>query len=327
MKKLLVLALLAACGGGGKAAPPPQDPGSPGPADPEKDPAPEPEAPRATGNPKADLIPRSVLFGNPERAAVRISPDGKHLSWLAPKDGVLNVWVAPAGKLDEAKAVTSETKRPIRIYFWAYTSKHLLYMQDAAGDENYHVFRVDLEGGKTNDLTPFKGARATVAGMSDRQPTTLMVQINDRKPEAMDLHKIDLLTGKRELVVQNDDNLLDFTLDHKLRVRFATKKLPDGATQVLAFDGKAWQGELGIDRDDCLPGLTKLAARIRAGGAASMVQLFHGGVRADPKLTGEPTWSASTWTEDAPTFVAPRPAAQEDIMRVIRQFADAAARA
>ena len=108
-----------------------------------------PEPPVAVGHPKADLIPRSVLFGNPERAAVRISPDGKHLSWLAPKNGVLNVWVAPIGKLDQAKAVTSDTTRPIRIYFWAFTSKHLLYMQDVEGDENYHLFRVDLTDGKS----------------------------------------------------------------------------------------------------------------------------------------------------------------------------------
>ncbi len=239
----LLGAVLAGCGGGGTAAPPPKDPAGPrGPADPSRpDPTPDPEPPKAVGNPKADLIPRSVLFGNPERAAVRISPDGKHLSWLAPKDGVLNVWIAPVGKLDQAKAVTSETRRPIRIYFWAYTSKHILYMQDAAGDENFHVFRVDVADGKTNDLTPHKGARAAVVGLSDRQPTTVIVQMNDRKPEAMDLHKIDLLTGKRELLVQNDDNLLGFTLDHKLRVRFASKKLPDGATQILARDGKGWK--------------------------------------------------------------------------------------
>jgi dipeptidyl aminopeptidase/acylaminoacyl peptidase len=242
--RLTCIALLAACGGGGKAAPPPQDPdigtGPPQVSKPGPGPA-TPEPPAATGNPKADLIPRGVLFGNPERAAVRISPDGKLLSWLAPKDGVLNVWVAPVGKLDQARAVTGDTKRPIRIYFWAYTSKHLLYLQDVAGDENYHVFRADLADGKTTDLTPGTGARAAVIGMTEQQPTTVMIQINDRKAEAMDVHRVDLLTGKHQLVVQNDEGLLDYTLDHQLRVRFATKKLPDGATQILALDGKAWK--------------------------------------------------------------------------------------
>ncbi|HWU88545.1 MAG TPA: S9 family peptidase, partial [Kofleriaceae bacterium] len=216
-------------------------PTGPGPATGSKAAPPTPEPPPATGHPKADLIPRSVLFGNPERAAVQISPDGKHLSWLAPKDGVLNVWVAPVGKLDQARAVTSDTTRPIRAYFWAFTNKHILYMQDTGGDENFHLFRVDLAGGKATDLTPFPGARASVAAMSERKPTTIVISINDRKPEAMDLHRLDLLTGKRDLLVQNDDGLLGFTLDHDLKVRFAAKKLPDGATQLLVPDGKAWK--------------------------------------------------------------------------------------
>lgn len=95
----------------------------------------------------------------------------------------------------------------------------------------------------------------------------------------------------------------------------------------VALDGKAWPGELGIDRDACLPGLTRLAARLHQGGATCMVQLFHGGVRADPALTGTPTWSASTWTEDAPGFTPPRIGTLDDIHRTIDAFAVAAARA
>jgi hypothetical protein len=39
------------------------------------------------------LIPREVLFGNPERADPQISPDGSQIGYLAPVDGVLNVWI------------------------------------------------------------------------------------------------------------------------------------------------------------------------------------------------------------------------------------------
>ncbi|HWO19744.1 MAG TPA: NADH:flavin oxidoreductase [Kofleriaceae bacterium] len=102
--------------------------------------------------------------------------------------------------------------------------------------------------------------------------------------------------------------------------------LVETCAAYVALDGKGWPGELGVDRDECVPGLTRLAARLHEGGAACMVQLFHGGVRADRELTGEQPWSASTWTEDSPTFVAPRPATLDDIRRVIGQFADAAAR-
>jgi hypothetical protein len=55
------------------------------------------------------LIPRKVLFGNPDRSQVRISPDGATLSWLAPRDGVLNVWVAPRQNLEAARPVTHDT--------------------------------------------------------------------------------------------------------------------------------------------------------------------------------------------------------------------------
>jgi dipeptidyl aminopeptidase/acylaminoacyl peptidase len=195
--------------------------------------------PKSAGHPRNDLIPRAVIFGNPERAGLQISPDGKQLSWLAPKDGVLNVWVAPTGKLDQAKAITNETTRPIRQYFWTYTNKHILYMQDTGGDENFHVFRVDVADGKTTDLTPYQGARAAVVKMDPRQPTTLMVSLNDRDPKVFDIFKVDLLTAKRTLAMQNTDNFAGFELDDNLAVRLAQKKLPDGSTQLLVPETKA----------------------------------------------------------------------------------------
>jgi 2,4-dienoyl-CoA reductase-like NADH-dependent reductase (Old Yellow Enzyme family) len=94
----------------------------------------------------------------------------------------------------------------------------------------------------------------------------------------------------------------------------------------VGLDGKAWDGELGVDRDDDLPGLTRLAARLKRGGALAMVQLFHGGVRATQRLSGEQVWSASTWQEDAATFEVPRPATADDIARAVDQFAAAAER-
>jgi dipeptidyl aminopeptidase/acylaminoacyl peptidase len=235
MKKLaLVFIVIAACGGGQKPQPQPDpQPEVAQPAPPPVVTPPAPEPPVAKGNPSNDLIPRAVLFGNPVRSSVQLSHDGKHISWLAPKDGVMNVWVAPIGKLDQAKAVTNDTVRPIRGYGWAFTNKHIIYGQDAAGDENFHVFRADIADGKTTDITPFKGARASLAGYSWKKPTTLIVSVNDRDPKVFDLHELDLLTAERKLLVQNDDSYLGFTLDNDLKPRFATKKLPDGATHIF----------------------------------------------------------------------------------------------
>src|SRR5690606_25980640 len=102
-----------------------------------------------------ELIPPEALFGNPERANVQLSPDGKYLSWVAPLDGTLNVWVAPADDLSAAKAVTRDTARGIRSYFWSYRPDTLLYLRDSGGDEDFHLYAVDLTSGESRDLTPF----------------------------------------------------------------------------------------------------------------------------------------------------------------------------
>jgi dipeptidyl aminopeptidase/acylaminoacyl peptidase len=241
MKRAFLLIALSACGA--STAPPPSSPApTPAPVEaPPAAPALPPAPPPAVGHPSANLIPRSVLFGNPERTNVQVSPDGKHLSWLAAKDGVLNVWVAPIDHTDAAKPITSDATRPIRSYFWTFDNHHLVYAQDKGGDENFHLYRVDVDGGAAVDLTPFDGARAEVAGISERKPGTLVVATNNRDPRHMDLWDVDIATGKRTLRYQNDDGFGDFTLDADLALVFATKPMPDGGSQISRRDGKAWQ--------------------------------------------------------------------------------------
>ena len=90
------------------------------------------------------LIERAKFFGNPTKAGGRLSPDGRWLSWVAPRDGVLNLWVAPLDKPEQARALTDERKRPIRRSFWSPDSKTLLYVNDQGGDENFRLYGVDV---------------------------------------------------------------------------------------------------------------------------------------------------------------------------------------
>ena len=147
-----------------------------------------------------ELIPRDALFGNPERASVRISPDGKYLSWVAPLDGVLNVWMAPVDAPDKARAITKDTARGIRSYYWTYHSDTLLYLRDTGGDEDFHLYAVNLSDGSSKDLTPFKKTNAEVYGISDQHPDAIMVGMNDRDAKWHDLYKVDLASGTRTLV-------------------------------------------------------------------------------------------------------------------------------
>ena len=108
----------------------------------------------------ATLIPRAKLFGNPTRTFGQISPDGRWLSWLAPKDGVLNVWIAPASDVNAARAITDDRKRGIRFYGWALDRRHILYMQDENGTEDFHIYAVDIDTRQVRDLSPFAGVQA-----------------------------------------------------------------------------------------------------------------------------------------------------------------------
>ena len=92
----------------------------------------------------ADLIARAALFGNPVRTQARLSPDGRYVSFLAPKEGVLNVWLAPLANLEIARPITDDRKRGIREHYWALTGSQVLYVQDEGGDENWRVFSVDV---------------------------------------------------------------------------------------------------------------------------------------------------------------------------------------
>ncbi len=201
---------------------------------------------------KTPLIPRKLLFGNPDKTQARISPDGKHLSYLAPVDGVLNVWVAPVDDLASAKPVTHEKKRPIRSYFWAYDNQHILYAQDANGDEDFHIYRAALDGKEPHDLTPLKKVQARIQEVSHKFPGEILIAINDRNPEFHDVYRLNLDTGKRDLV-QKNDGYTGFITDEDYRVRFAEKFTADGGNLFLEPDGKGgWKDFIKVGMADSL---------------------------------------------------------------------------
>jgi dipeptidyl aminopeptidase/acylaminoacyl peptidase len=245
------MALLVACAGGPKPAPtatPPAEPGDSAPANPSGPSAgeapvavetPAEADPVAEGKVGAGLIPRSVIFGNPERAGATLSPDGKSLGYLAPKDGVLNVWVAPikAGVVDfgAAKAVTADTKRPIRSFDFAFNGTHLVYDQDAGGDEDFHLYSVEIATSTTIDLTPFPKIAARIEGMDPTQPNVLLAGVNDRDPQLHDLYKIDIVTGDRTKILENP-GFGEIVLDNDLIPRLGFEPTPDGGFKVKKLD-------------------------------------------------------------------------------------------
>jgi len=175
------------------------------------------------------LIERVKLFGNPVKANGRISPDGKWLSWTAPRDGVLNIYVAPVGNLDNAKPLTNERERPVRQYFWSPDSTQILYIQDKGGDENFLLYGVDVASGKQTTLTPFTKTRVEVVGISSRHKDRILIGLNNRDPKWHDVYSLNLKTGKLTLV-QRNTGYAGFIADDDLKLRIASKTRDDGGT-------------------------------------------------------------------------------------------------
>ena len=178
------------------------------------------------------LIPREVLFGNPEKTAPQISPDGSRIAYLAPKEGVLNVWVRTAGKADD-RPVTDDKDRGIRRYFWAHDGKHILYLKDKGGNENWRLFGVNLDTGDVKDFTPFDDVQVNVVGFDKHFPRDIMLGINKDNPRLKDVYHLDLETAELTLRAKNPGNIIGWAADRKMKIRGALAMTPDGKQELL----------------------------------------------------------------------------------------------
>lgn len=175
------------------------------------------------------LIPRDHLFGNPTRAQGKISPDGTWLSWLAPHEGVLNIWLAPRDNPDAAEVMTRSADRPIRQHMWSPLSDALLYIQDKGGDENFLLYRVDIASGEETTLTPFENTRVEIVGGSETIRDAILIGINNRDPQFHDVHRLNLTTGDLKLVYENN-GYAGFMADDSLTLRMAMQQNEAGGT-------------------------------------------------------------------------------------------------
>ena len=202
-----------------------------------------------------DLIPRDVLFGYPERTAPKLSPDGTRILYLAPHEGSLAVWVRTIGK-DDDRVVASDPKRPIRTALWSPDDARVLYLQDSGGDENFHLFGADPQGGSAPvDLTPWEGARVEVQAIDPHRPDVMLVAANRRDPRLFDVLRLDPRTGETTMDTENPGTIAAFAEDADLVVRAGIVQHPDASAELLVRDsaGAPWRSLARFEPDDGLP--------------------------------------------------------------------------
>lgn len=199
------------------------------------------------------LIPRKTFFENPHATNPKLSPDGRWLAWMAAVDGVMNVWAAPCDDLAKARPLTSQTERPILQLWFARTNAHVLFIKDKAGDENYHVWCVGLDGGEPRDLTPYGDVHTNVVAFNYDDPHLIAVGINDRDSRWHDLYVVDIRTGERRLVYENTDEIASYILDAQLGLRLATTTRGKGSGEaILKWNGAAFDEIKSVAAEDVL---------------------------------------------------------------------------
>uniref|UniRef100_A0A914XFF7 Uncharacterized protein n=1 Tax=Plectus sambesii TaxID=2011161 RepID=A0A914XFF7_9BILA len=184
----------------------------------------------------SDLISRKLLFSTAERSSLKLSPDGKYLSFFAPSaKGVKNLWLQESA-VEGAKPfqVTFDDRSGIISYEWTYLPNKLVLSQDTDGDEIFKLLLLDISD--MNNLKPVnineqqKGREMTQFGFkSIRLPNKLVIAVNDENANYFNLYEYDMLTKTKRRTLQNTRfELADMLIDNNLQLRMVAEEAEDG---------------------------------------------------------------------------------------------------
>jgi dipeptidyl aminopeptidase/acylaminoacyl peptidase len=208
---------------------------------------------RTERNGPAALIPRRLLFADAAKSVVRISPDGRRIAYLAPLDGVLNLWVASLDDVGNARALTRVTDRSLGPWVqWLHNNRHVVFFREQGGDENWQAHRVDVETGDILALSPAPGVRCYIHQTSYHFPDELLIAHNERDKRFFEIYRVNVATGASTLV-QANDRFAGFFTDPQFKVRFATRFTDNGDHEYLKpGPGGEWELFTRIDAADAM---------------------------------------------------------------------------
>ena len=182
-------------------------------------------------NMENNKLPLEVFFRNSDRTAYQISPDGKHLSYMAPYEQRMNIFVQPLNG-GESIRITSETLRSVAGYMWA-DNERVLFIKDTGGDENYQLFGVNLDGSDLRGYTDIPGVRTSIIDDLEDVPDVILIGMNQRNPEVFDPYRLNYRTGELTQLAENPGNWQGWMTDHQGRLRSVTAIVDGVNTQIL----------------------------------------------------------------------------------------------
>jgi dipeptidyl aminopeptidase/acylaminoacyl peptidase len=195
------------------------------------------------------LIPREILFGNPLKTGPKISPNGKIMSYIAP----LNLWVSTIGENDD-RPITFDTNRGILNYFWSQDNKHIFYLQDLNGDENWRLYSVNIETKEVKDLTPFENVQVQIIDHNKRFPNDIIIAMNKENEALHDVYHFNIQTNEFKKIAENPGNILSWLTDYNLKLRAAMSSNAEGSFDLLFRENEEdeWRSILTWSLEDTL---------------------------------------------------------------------------
>ncbi len=190
------------------------------------------------------LLDRELFFGDPEVSGAQLSPDGRFITFIRPYEGVRNIWIKGIDDAFETARPLTADDKPVPGYFWSRDSQYVLYVQDKGGDENFHVWAVDPDGEidsesgvpEARNLTDFDGVRAFILSVPKSTPDHMLIGLNDRDPALHDVYRVQISTGERALLIENNQNIAGWSADLEGSIRMATRMNSEGGTEILAVN-------------------------------------------------------------------------------------------
>lgn len=179
----------------------------------------------------ARLIPMRDFFKSPNISTILLSPSGEKVGFMLPYQNRMNIHVLKVGTTDTIR-LTEEKDRDIQNYFWK-TDNVIIFQNDKGGNENFHLFSVKLDTREVKELTPFPNARAEVVDELPDDEQHMLITMNKENPENMDVYKINVVTGKMELVAKNPGGVQGWVTDHTGEIRMAVQT--DGVNSKILY--------------------------------------------------------------------------------------------
>lgn len=180
----------------------------------------------------AKQIPLENFFKNPEKSSYQISPDGSFYSFMAPYKNRMNIFIQKIGD-SSATQLTFEEARDIAGYFWP-NNEQIVFLKDEAGDENFHLFGVNIDGSNPIGFTDFEGVRAQIIDDLPDQKDFVVIGLNKRNKQVFDPYRLNLKTGEISMLAENPGNIQGWMFDHDGKLRIATA-IVDGVNQSILY--------------------------------------------------------------------------------------------